>query len=138
METDIVCSPSGSSSERLKGGVCIEIFSCHIYAPSLGKTGFPEPLARRPIKPGCSFSPLQSALEHGSYALLDNVVLMAINHCEHAHALSMDLGVSYTSSIPGCACESDPTPESELSEYTVLRLFIDRETASFSLQVLPQ
>lgn len=103
-----------------------------------GKPDFLNHLRADLLSQDALFAPLQSALEHGSYALLDNVVLMAINHCEHAHALSMDLGVSYTSSIPGCACESDPTPESELSEYTVLRLFIDRETASFSLQVLPQ
>ncbi|WP_414041180.1 hypothetical protein ACJU26_03610 [Acidithiobacillus sp. M4-SHS-6] len=84
------------------------------------------------------FAPLQSALEHGSYALLDNVALMALNHYENAQSLSMDLGVSYTSTIPGCACQGDPAPESELPEYTVLHLHIMRKTGTFTLQVLPQ
>ncbi len=84
------------------------------------------------------FAPLQSALEHGSYALLDDVTLMELNRRENNQLLCMDLGVSYASTIPGCACQGDPAPETKLPEYTVLRIQIDRVSAIFSLQVLIQ
>ncbi len=76
------------------------------------------------------FLPLQRALEHGSHALVESASIMLLRERENDGRLHLVLGVSYASIIPGCACEADPTPMSEIAEYAWLQLCIDCASAS--------
>ncbi|MGE0073488.1 MAG: hypothetical protein AB7S55_10580 [Thiomonas sp.] len=80
--------------------------------------------------------PLQRGLAHGSHALLDAVSLMVLQRHELADRLRLKAGLSYSSIIPGCACEADPTPMSELAEYVELQIDISKADASASLKLL--
>jgi len=80
--------------------------------------------------------PLQRGLAHGSHALLDDVSLMVLQRRELADRLQLKAGLSYSSIIPGCACEADPTPMSELAEYVEVQIDIRKADASASLRLL--
>ena len=83
------------------------------------------------------FGPLQKAMAHGSHALVEQAAVMLLRSHDGAEALEVDVGVAYASISPGCACEGDPTPMSELPEYATLRVRIDRASASATVMLLP-
>ncbi|MGC8508756.1 MAG: hypothetical protein ACP5GC_04220 [Thiomonas sp.] len=85
---------------------------------------------------GALVRPLQQGIARGSHALTDDVCLMVLQRNETAEHLQIRAGLSYFSIIPGCACEADPTPMSEVPEYVELQIDIHRADAATSLQLL--
>ncbi|OIQ80353.1 hypothetical protein GALL_378970 [mine drainage metagenome] len=82
------------------------------------------------------FAPLQRAITRGSHALVEHAELLVLRSTEHDGVLQLDAGVVYASITPGCACEGDPTPMSELPEYATLRIRIDRASAAATVELL--
>jgi hypothetical protein len=87
---------------------------------------FAQTLQAELLRSGALVGPLQQGMAHGSYALQDDVRLLVLQTEQNAARVRVKTGVCYSSIIPGCACEGDPTPMSELPEYVVLRIDIDR------------
>ncbi len=85
---------------------------------------------------GALIGPLQQGIRHGSHALTDDVSLMVLQRSEGDDDLQVKAGLSYFSIIPGCACEADPTPMSELPEYVELRVSIRRTDSAATLELL--
>ena len=81
---------------------------------------------------------LQRGIARGSHALTDNVSLMVLRRNESADSLRVKAGLSYFSIIPGCACEADPTPMSELPEYVELQIDIQRANGTATLHLLEE
>ena len=79
---------------------------------------------------------LQQGLSRGSHVLTDDVALLVLQRSEQGDALQVKAGLSYFSIIPGCACEADPTPMSELPEYVELGIAIRRSDAVATLALL--
>lgn len=74
--------------------------------------------------------PLQAGLSTSSYLPDDkNITAMVIDVREHAGRVRAKVGVFYSGILGGCACADDPTPVNENSEYCVVQLDIDRDTA---------
>ncbi|CDW94333.1 MULTISPECIES: hypothetical protein [Thiomonas] len=85
---------------------------------------------------GALIDPLQQGIRRGSHALTDDVSLMVLQRSEGDDDLRVKAGLSYFSIIPGCACEADPTPMSELPEYVELRVAIRRTDSAATLELL--
>lgn len=85
---------------------------------------------------GALVQPLQRAMARGSHALTDDVGLMVLQRSESADSLRVKVGLSYFSIEPGCACEADPTPMSELPEYAEMLVEIRRADGAATLQLL--
>lgn len=85
---------------------------------------------------GALVRPLQQSITRGSHALTDDVCLMVLQRDESADSLRVKAGLSYYSIIPGCACEADPTPMSELPEYAELLIDIQRADGAATLEIL--
>lgn len=79
---------------------------------------------------------LQRGITRGSHALADDVCLIVLQRSETAERLQVRAGLSYFSIIPGCACEADPTPMSELPEYVELQIDIQRADGAATLDIL--
>jgi hypothetical protein len=80
--------------------------------------------------------PLQQALSHSSYAIDGKFNVMIINAYEEDGVIKAKTGIFYTGIIPGCACEDDPTPVSEYSEYCELRFNISKNTAETTISLV--
>ncbi|MBU6513996.1 MAG: hypothetical protein KGJ03_12620 [Betaproteobacteria bacterium] len=102
----------------------------HTALQAWGRADFAPLLRDALLAEDALFGPLQKAMAHGSHALVDQATLMLLRGHESAEALEVELGVGYASISPGCACEGDPTPMSELPEYATLRVRIDRASGS--------
>lgn len=88
------------------------------------------------IRGDALFGPLQRGMAHGSHALIENARLMLLRAQADEEALDIDVGVSYASITPGCACEADPTPMAEIPEFVRLRIRINRISASARVDLL--
>lgn len=101
-----------------------------------GAPGFARALCDELRERDLLFAPLQRAMAHGSHALIDHAVLMVLRSRDDADAIELDAGVSYSSISPGCGCQDDPTPMSELPEYAVLRIRSARAQAEASVRLI--
>jgi hypothetical protein len=70
--------------------------------------------------------PLQQGLSCGSYASDSKLRVIIIETHDLGDALKTAAGLFYTSTIPGCNCSDDPTPEEEYTEYCEIQLLIDK------------
>jgi hypothetical protein len=82
--------------------------------------------------------PLQQGLSAGSHVLAAGRSAMIIAHAETRDAVSVKVGIFYTSVLAGCSCADDPTPVPELNEYCVVRVDIDRKTAEATVTLLSE
>jgi hypothetical protein len=80
--------------------------------------------------------PLQQGLTTGSYALDGRHQAMIIAAHEQTGVIRVKAGVFYSSIIAGCACADDPTPVNEESEYCVVQMDIDKQTAETTIVLL--
>ncbi len=101
-----------------------------------GREDFTRVLRDELLRTDALFAPLQKAVAHGSHALVEQTQLMLLGGAEQCGVLQFDVGASYFSITPGCACEADPTPMSELVEFATLRIRIARGSADATVQVL--
>lgn len=80
--------------------------------------------------------PLQQALSQSSYVIDGKFDVMIISAYEEDGVIKVKTGIFYTGIIPGCACEDDPTPVSEYSEYCELRFDISKDTAETTISLI--
>ncbi len=80
--------------------------------------------------------PLQQGLSAGNYVVGDKFSVMVLDTSEDENFIHARAGIFYNSIIGGCACADDPTPVSELNEYCVVRLDIDKKTAETTIALL--
>lgn len=80
--------------------------------------------------------PLQQGLSAGNYIVGDKFSAMILGATEDENFIHARAGIFYNSIIGGCACADDPTPVSELNEYCVVRLDIDKKTAETAITLL--
>ena len=80
--------------------------------------------------------PLQQGLASGSYALDDRVSTMVIATSEAPGVIRAKVGIFFGGIIAGCSCADDPTPVDELTEYCVVQVDIDRQTAETTVTLL--
>ena len=82
--------------------------------------------------------PLQQGLSTGSYALDGKFNVMIIRVSEEAGIIRVKAGIFYSGIIAGCNCADDPTPVNEESEYCVVQLDIDKQTADTTIALLAE
>ncbi len=82
--------------------------------------------------------PLQQGLSAGSYAIDGKLNAMIIGVSEEAGFIRVKAGIFYASIIAGCSCADDPTPVNEESEYCVVQLDIDKQTAETTIALLAE
>ena len=80
--------------------------------------------------------PLQQGLSTGSYVIDGKLDAMIIGVSENADIISVKAGIFYSGIIAGCSCADDPTPINEESEYCVVQLDIDKQTAETRVALL--
>jgi hypothetical protein len=101
-----------------------------------GRPDFAQTLQDELLRSDALVTPLQQGLERGSYALQDDVRLLLLHAADNAAGLKLKTGICYTSIVPGCACEGDPTPMSELPEYVELLIAIDRASGRAEIALI--
>jgi hypothetical protein len=82
--------------------------------------------------------PLQQGLSTGSYALDGKFNVMIIGVSEAAGSIRVKAGIFYSGIIAGCSCADDPTPVNEESEYCVVQLDINKQTAATTVVLLAE
>jgi len=80
--------------------------------------------------------PLQQGLAHGSFTSGENLQVSVLSTSETTDAIEVKVGLFYTSIIAGCACEDDPTPQSDLPEYSEIGIRIDKASAEATITLL--
>jgi hypothetical protein len=92
-----------------------------------------ESVLKREIAQNVSLLPLQQGLSVGNY-VSDAPVTVAINSIvETKESIRIKAGIFYQSVIGGCSCADDPTPVSEINEYCLVQLDIDKTSAATSI-----
>ncbi len=87
---------------------------------------------------GADQLPLQQGLSAGNYVVGGKFSVMVLDASEDEGFIHARAGIFYNSIIGGCACADDPTPVSELNEYCVVRLDIDKKTAETTVVLLTE
>jgi hypothetical protein len=82
--------------------------------------------------------PLQLGLSTGSYAIDDKFNVMIIGVFEATGSIRVKAGIFYSGIIAGCSCADDPTPVNEESEYCVVQLDINKQTADTTIALLAE
>ncbi len=82
--------------------------------------------------------PLQQGLSTGSYAIDDIFNVMIISVSEEPNFIRAKAGIFYSGIIAGCSCADDPTPVNEESEYCVVQLDINKQTAETTVVLLAE
>ncbi len=79
--------------------------------------------------------PLQQGLTCGSYASAEKLRVIILSTTDKHDHIEVSAGLFYTSTIPGCNCADDPTPDEEYSEYCEIGITIDPSSARASIQL---
>jgi len=82
--------------------------------------------------------PLQQGLSTGNYVTADPITVSIIGVVDLEKVIRVHAGIFYQSVIGGCSCADDPTPVSEINEYCVVQLDIDRATAATAVALVPE
>lgn len=82
--------------------------------------------------------PLQQGLSTGSYAINGKFNVMIVGVSEAAGIIRVKAGIFYSGIIAGCSCADDPTPVNEESEYCVVQLDINKQTADTMVALLAE
>ena len=82
--------------------------------------------------------PLQQGLSTGSYVIDGKFNVMIIGVTEDAAIIRVKAGIFYSGIIAGCSCADDPTPVNEESEYCVVQLDINKQTADTTVVLLAE
>ncbi len=87
---------------------------------------------------GADQLPLQQGLATGSVAVDDKLKAMIISVSDTPGSILAKAGIFYSGIIAGCSCADDPTPVDEQSEYCVVQLEIDKQTATTTVTLLAE
>ena len=82
--------------------------------------------------------PLQQGLSTGSYAINGKFNVMIVGVSEAAGIIRVKARIFYSGIIAGCSCADDPTPVNEESEYCVVQLDINKQTADTMVALLAE
>ena len=82
--------------------------------------------------------PLQQGLSTGSYVIDGKFNVMIVGVSEEAGLIRVKAGIFYSAIIAGCSCADDPTPVNEESEYCVVQLDINKQTADTTVALLAE
>lgn len=102
-----------------------------------GASGFREALKQEIELLNPDHLPLQQGLSAGNYVSGNKFSVMILGTSEDENFIHARAGIFYNSIIGGCACADDPTPVSELNEYCVVHLYIDKKTAETRIVLVP-
>jgi len=95
-----------------------------------------EPVLKEELARHAGELPLQQALASSSSVADKPVTVLVQRVADSGGTIRVKAGIFYAGLISGCACESDPTPESEYTEYCELQLDIDKATAATAVTLL--
>ena len=82
--------------------------------------------------------PLQQGLAVGSQIVPAPITVVIHRADAMEKIIRVKAGIFYASIIAGCSCADDPTPVSENTEYCVVLLEIDRQTATVTVNLLDE
>lgn len=103
-----------------------------------GTPAFPDVLKRELERLPASALPLQQGLSQSSVVSDSPVEVMIINVAEAGDEIWVKTGIFYRGVIAGCNCADDPTPVDELSEYCVVQVSINKNTAAAEVTLLQE
>lgn len=111
-----------------------------VLAQALRAWGTPEFEAalKREIALNADKLPLQQGLSTGNYVAADPTSVAIISVAQQGNIIRVKAGIFYRSVIGGCSCADDPTPISEINEYCVVQLDIDKVTAATTVALVPE
>ena len=132
----------GSPPARLKiSGMTVQYTDMIRLAETLNAWGTPDfnNILKKEIEQlDAGQLPLQQGLTTGSYAIDGKLNAMIIGVSEEAGFIRVKAGIFYSGIIAGCSCADDPTPVNEESEYCVVQLDIDKQTADTTIALLAE
>jgi len=82
--------------------------------------------------------PLQQGLSTGSHVIDGKFNVMIIGVAEDAAIIRVKAGIFYSGIIAGRSCADDPAPVNEESEYCVVQLDINKQTADTTVALLAE
>jgi hypothetical protein len=101
-----------------------------------GSPGFKAVLKQEIERLDAEQLPLQQGLTIGNYAISDHLTVMINSVSETDDHIRITVGIFYTSVISGCSCADDPTPLNENDEFCVVRLDINKATATTEVHLV--
>ena len=103
-----------------------------------GTPDFEDTLKQEIAQIGADQLPLQQGLSTSSYAVDNKLDVMILRVSEEAGFIRAKAGIFYSGIIAGCSCADDPTPVNEESEYCVVQLDINKQTAATTVVLLAE
>jgi len=79
---------------------------------------------------------LQQALQNGSHASREAMKIIILSSTEDDASIYVNIGVFYSSLIPGCQCDDDPSPMNVENEYCELAFVINKLTAETKIALI--
>jgi len=103
-----------------------------------GTPDFEDVLKKEIEQNDAGLLPLQQGLSTSSYAIDGKFNVMIVGVSEAAGIIRVKAGIFYSGIIAGCSCADDPTPVNEESEYCVVQLDINQQTADTTVTLLAE
>jgi hypothetical protein len=82
--------------------------------------------------------PLQQGLTYSSYVSNSGISAMIIAVNDDADTIHARAGIFYHGIIAGCNCADDPTPVDEQSEYCIVQIVLDKDSAEATFSLLDE
>jgi len=103
-----------------------------------GTPGFDDALKAELERLGAAELPLQQGLSFTSYAVDGDLKATIFSVSEETGSIRAKAGIFYAGIVAGCSCADDPTPVDERTEYCVVQLDIDKQTAETTVTLLAE
>lgn len=103
-----------------------------------GRPEFEAVLKNEIAQLGAGQLPLQQGLASGNYVADEPITVMLISVAEMENVIRVKAGIFYQGVIGGCSCADDPTPASDINEYCVVQLDIDKTTAATAVALVTE
>lgn len=100
-----------------------------------GTSGF-EAVLKQELGQHAEQLPLQRALSSSSSVADAPITVLILSATELESLIRVKAGIFYQGLVGGCACASDPTPESENTEYCEVQLDIDKASGAAAVTLL--
>lgn len=99
---------------------------------------FAATLKREVTEIGASHLPLQQGLSSSNYVADAPLTVVIHRVTEMEDVIRVQAGIFYSGVLGGCSCADDPTPNSEINEYCVVQLDIDKATAATAVTLISE
>lgn len=103
-----------------------------------GRPEFEAVLKNEIAQLGAGQLPLQQGLAGANYVADEPITVMLISVAEMENVIRVKAGIFYQGVIGGCSCADDPTPASDINEYCVVQLDIDKTTAATAVALVTE